>query len=208
MYYSFKSKDMFNIFTFFIFRSNTWVRRWRKGKKYGKILNGFEGLYQISNLGRVKSLKKTIKRYDGHTQSYKERILKVSNNKNKYETVILCKNHILYSKLVHRLVAEAFIANPYNKPNVDHIDTDIHNNCYTNLRWVSQKENCLNSITRMNISKSKQGHRPYLLHHTEASKLKMSLAKKGIIFIEEHKRHLSEAHKKKGDKYEITKSNL
>lgn len=106
------------------------------------------------------------------------------------------------------MVAEAFITNPYNKPNVDHIDTNIHNNYYTNLRWVSQKENCLNSITRMNMSKSKQGHRPYLLHHTEASKLKISLAKKGIVFTEEHKRHLSEAHKKKGDKYEIAKSNL
>ena len=161
-----------------------------------KDIKDFEGYYQVSNLGKVKSLKRTVKRKDGFTQSYNERILKPSITNKNYELVMLCKNHKIFAKSVHRLVAEAFVPNEDNKPVVDHIDTNIHNNCADNLKWVTQQENCLNPITRINNSNSKKGHRPYLLKHTEEAKRKMSEAKKGKPLSEYHKMRLSVSHKK------------
>ena len=154
------------------------------------------GCYQVSNYGRVKSLKRSVKRYDGYTQSYSERILKCSMNKKGYQLVMLCKEGIIYPKTVHRLVAETFIPNPENKPNVDHLDTNTHNNKVDNLKWVTQKENCLNPITRKKNSMSKIGHKGYLRQHTEKSKKLMSEKAKGRKFSYEHRKHLSEALKK------------
>ena len=158
-----------------------------------KSIDGFENLYEVSNTGKVKSLERTVKTKNGTFQSYKERILKQHDNKG-YFAVVLCKEGKIYPKLVHRIVAEAFIQNPLNKPFVDHIDACSKNNNVSNLRWVTQKENCLNPITRENNSKSKIGHKPYLLKHTEESKRKMSEIKRGKPLSEEHKKRISEAH--------------
>lgn len=125
-----------------------------------KSITGFEGLYEVSNYGRVKSLARIVT-HRNRTQPKSERVLKNHINNNGYAAVVLCKNNKTYPKLVHRLVAQEFIPNPDNKPNVDHIDTNPSNNKIDNLRWVTQKENCLNPITRMNNSKSKMGHKVY-----------------------------------------------
>ena len=158
-----------------------------------KDIDGFEGLYQISNLGRVKSLKRKVITKNGHYQGYNEKILKLSKTN---RCVLLCKNGKIFPKLVHRLVAQAFIPNPENKPCVDHIDTDMKNNNVNNLRWVTQKENCLNPLTRKHNSLSKMGHKCYLKHHSKETREKLSILKKGKKLSEEHKRKLSEAHKR------------
>lgn len=126
--------------------------------------------------------------------------MKASPNNNGYRSVVLCKEGKTYPKLVHRLVAEAFIPNPENKPVVDHIDTNTLNNNVENLRWATTQENALNELSRKHNSDSKKGHRCYLKHHTEETKRKLSEAHKGKKLSEEHKRKLSEAHKglKKG----------
>ena len=94
-------------------------------------IKGFEGQYQVSDQGRVKSLK-----FD------KERILKTGITTDGYLIVGLCKNgeHKWYS--VHRLVALAFIPNPDNLPQVNHKDEDKDNNSVQNLEWCDQKYNC------------------------------------------------------------------
>lgn len=98
-----------------------------------KDIKGYEGLYQISNLGRVKSLPRngTIKT---------KRIIKYELDKYGYPQVILNnKKHKCFR--VHRLVAEAFILNPQNKSTVNHIDGNKTNNKVSNLEWNTVKEN-------------------------------------------------------------------
>lgn len=90
----------------------------------------YEGLYQVSNWGRVKSFK-----------FGKERILKQFTNNDGYLQVHLCKNGKLKTFLVHRLVAEAFLDNPNNLPQVNHKDENPQNNNVENLEFCSAKYN-------------------------------------------------------------------
>lgn len=99
-------------------------------------IKGFEGRYQVSNLGRVKSLARRM--------VVKDRILKPFGNNKGYKCVHLW-NIQHKEPLVHRLVAEAFINNPDNKKEVNHIDGNPLNNKVENLEWVSHKENMLHS---------------------------------------------------------------
>lgn len=128
-----------------------------------KPIAGFENEYAVSNLGRVKSLERMVV-HRNRTQPKHERILKNYKGRQGYYSVVLCKDNKTYPRLVHRLVAEAFIPNPENKPCVDHIDTNPLNNYVDNLRWVTQKENCNNPISRTNNSRSKMGHKKYGNH--------------------------------------------
>ena len=80
---------------------------------------------------------------------YLHRFLHPTVGKRGYMMVYLRKNKIKHRKYVHRLVAETFIENPMNHPEIDHIDTNRLNNTVSNLRWVTRQENCNNPITRM-----------------------------------------------------------
>lgn len=91
-------------------------------------IEGFKGLYQVSNLGRVKSLKKGI-------------ILSICDNGNGYKVVNLKVNRIQHMKTVHRLVATAFIPNPENKKEINHKNGDKSNNSVENLEWCTRSEN-------------------------------------------------------------------
>lgn len=92
-----------------------------------KAIKGFED-YLITDTGRVYSLKR--KKY-----------MKQGKNNRGYLTISLCKNGKHKTMLIHRLVADAFIENPENKPQVDHIDRNQNNNSVINLRWVDNFEN-------------------------------------------------------------------
>jgi len=111
-----------------------------------KNVDGYNGLYQISSMGNVKN-----------TKTGKN--LKPSKNGGGYLFVQLFNNNIGKYYRVHRLVAEAFISNPENKPCVDHINTDKTDNRAENLRWCTHKENCNNPLTKQHNSKSKKGNK-------------------------------------------------
>lgn len=110
-------------------------------------IEGYEGLYQISNQGRLKSLKRVIplhgknqfSEFDAQ-KTIQERIMNVSINGYGYCQSSLYKNGKFKTKLIHQLVARAFIPNPENKPTVNHIDGDKTNNCVDNLEWATSKE--------------------------------------------------------------------
>lgn len=103
---------------------------------------GYKGIYQVSNLGNIKSIERT--RING--RRYKEKFL-FTHLINGYAVVSLFKNGKQKNYKVHRLVAQAFIPNPFNKPCVDHIDTNKMNNKSDNLKWVTYQENSDNPIS-------------------------------------------------------------
>ena len=97
-------------------------------------IKGYEGKYQISDLGRIKSLN-----YRGNTNQ--EHILKLKEARNGYNQVQLYKNGKGVFYLIHRLVAEAFIPNPKNLPEINHKDENKLNNNVENLEWCTRKYN-------------------------------------------------------------------
>jgi hypothetical protein len=98
-----------------------------------KGIDGFRD-YEVSNMGRIRSLKWG-----------KQRILKDRKDGCGYSQAILCRDGGEHSHKVHRLVALAFVANPENKPQIDHINRTISDNRAENLRWVTRDENMLNT---------------------------------------------------------------
>lgn len=104
-----------------------------------KPVVGYEGIYEVSNMGRVKSLDRLVKR-NNHFDRKKGRILSPSIN-SLYPMVRLSKNGEHKSTFLHRIIAIAFIPNPNNKPQVNHIDGNKHNYSISNLEWCTQSEN-------------------------------------------------------------------
>ena len=104
---------------------------------------GYEGYYQVSNLGNVKRMTSVVRSCLKHLNGFKtvkEHNMKL-NLTNKYLSVCLHKNGVLKYKRVHRLVAEAFIPNPQNLEQINHKDENKLNNCADNLEWCSCKYN-------------------------------------------------------------------
>lgn len=105
-----------------------------------KDIVGYEGRYQISNMGRIRSVARVVTWKNGSVKTYKSRIMK-TNKRGEYIGVSLYKDYKSKDFMVHRLVAEAFIPNPNNLPFVNHIDEDKLNNVVDNLEWCTRQYN-------------------------------------------------------------------
>jgi hypothetical protein len=108
------------------------VEIWRDIKDY-------EGLYQVSNLGRVRSVDHYVNYKNIKKRLILGKILNLNKDNRGYYVVTLSKDNVRKNYSVHRLVAEAFIPNPDNLPTVDHIDRNRLNNNVENLRWADYK---------------------------------------------------------------------
>lgn len=155
-----------------------------------KDIKGYEGLYKVDNFGNVYSLPR---------KTTKGGKLKQQINKRNYCRVVLCKNNIAKAFSVHRLVAQAFIPNPQNFPQVNHKDENPRNNCVSNLEWCTAKYNCnygtgiqRNSAARRGVPLSEERKRKI----SESEK-----GKKGVIHTEAARKKMSEAAKKYWNKW-------
>lgn len=142
-----------------------------------KDVVGYENIYQISSFGNLKRCERKVRvahrGYDGF-RVIKEKFLTTRINNSGYIAVKLCKNAKYQEMLIHRLVAQAFIPNPDNFPCVNHKDQDKTNNHADNLEWCTYKYN------------DNYGNR----------NKKISEARIGMKFSDEHKKNLSIAMKK------------
>jgi hypothetical protein len=125
---------------------------------------GYEGYYQVSSYGRVKSFHR----------NEEGKLLAFRYDKDNYCVLFLHKHGKKKSQKVHRLVAEAFIPNPQSKPCVDHINTIKTDNRIENLRWCTIKENSENELSRLHLSIAKKG-----IKASEETKQKMSFKRRG-----------------------------
>lgn len=128
---------------------------------------GYENEYEISNLGRVKSLARVISHRQG-TANKKERILRPLADRKGYLFVILCKEKRREHKWIARLVGIHFISNPENKPVVNHKKGNVKDNRASQLEWVTLSENTI--------------------HAYETGLQKRLLTKEQVIYIRDQKR--------------------
>lgn len=110
-------------------------------KEIWKDIKGYEGLYQVSSYGRVRSVDRVTNYANGEKRLYKGRILRTANNTVGYFFCVLCKNGQTKKKYIHRLVAETFLPNPNNLPEVNHKDENKASNFVSNLEFCSRSYN-------------------------------------------------------------------
>ena len=180
-----------------------YIEEWRTAVYDGIV---YEGLYKVSNLGRILSL--------NYNNTGKEKVLKPGKDKDGYFQVVLSKNRETKTCRVHRLVAQTFLPNPENKPCINHkIEGDegktmnmvIFNEDgtvdeeRTTIEWATYEENSNYATRNERISKAQKGEKNHMFgkHHSEESKRKMSAAHKGKPMSEEQKKKISEAHKRR-----------
>ena len=106
-----------------------------------KAISDYEGYYEVSNLGQIRSVNRVVITRNNKKYHYKSKLLKQQPHNSKYLKVELVKESKQKTYLVHRLVANTFIPNPQSKPQVNHKDGNKQNNIHTNLEWSTSKEN-------------------------------------------------------------------
>lgn len=106
-----------------------------------KEISGYEGLYEVSNLGRIKSINRVVPHKTSHNKTISERILVISKDSQGYLLAALWKKNISFRGLVHRLVAMAFIENPENFPEVNHKFGNKEDNRPSELNWSTASDN-------------------------------------------------------------------
>jgi len=108
-----------------------------------KDVFGYEGFYQVSSFGNVKSMERKVKAPRGLERLIKERILRCSENKGGYLAVVLCKDGIMSTKYIHQIVAQCFLNHNYDDKNlvVNHKNFNRKDNCVSNLEIVTFREN-------------------------------------------------------------------
>lgn len=148
----------------------------KEEREIWKDIEGFEGLYQVSNMGRVRSLD----RVDLQGRRLKGKVLADKHNNRGYHTIDLCRDGNIEYKLIHRLVATVFLDKPDNLPQVNHKDENKENNAVSNLEWCSALYNDMYGTRNKRVAKALErpiyvvtssGHRYFFESARKAAKL-------------------------------------
>lgn len=184
-----------------------------------KDIKGYEGLYQVSNLGRVKSLSRWTRGRNYKKRLLKERILNTTKNPKYYPKVTLCKNKNKETFNVHNLVADSFLVKEDDSLFVDHIDNNKLNNNSDNLQFISHRENAskdtfrygkkskyvgisLRERTGVYEAKIRFNNKTYYLGRSKDEGLCYSYYVKALSFIENNKNITEEEFKIKVKKWQ------
>jgi hypothetical protein len=146
-----------------------------------KTISGYEGIYEVSNLGRVKSLQRVIIRSDGRKRTIQEKFKEGTHSKG-YKRISLidsCGN--VKHCYVHRLVMSTFVG--YSDLYVDHIDGDKTNNCLENLRYATNSEN----LTFRNTDAKYKSKHPYVYYDAKRNQYRVYKFGKRFNSFEEAK---------------------
>ena len=135
-----------------------------------KDIPNYEGYYQISNLGRIKSVARKVK-YQNSYRNVKEKLKKTFIGKQGYERVELSKNGKIKKYNVHRIVANVFISNPLNKETVNHINGIKTDNRVENLEWATRSENELHAY-KIGLAKNSEKQRNVARLYCKENKIK------------------------------------
>ena len=154
-----------------------------------KDIEGYEGLYQVSNLGNVKSLNRLIKHNRSGFLKLKSKIIKPCTTKTGYVVFHLYKNSKQTHKTAHRLVAECFLENIFSKEDINHIDGNKLNNNILNLEWNTRSENLKHAY---NTGLKERGEKHY----------NSKLTEKNILIIRELKGF---SHTKIAEQYNVSR---
>lgn len=132
-----------------------------------KDIKGYEGIYQVSNMGKIRSLTRVVIDKNGIQKNIKGKTLKLSTTTQGYKAVVFKKDGKNKNFRVHRLVAQAFIKNYESKPYVNHIDGNKKNNKASNLEWCTNSENMKHAFAiglKVPSNPNKNGKRQGSLH--------------------------------------------
>jgi len=154
-------------------------------KEIWKDIDGYEGYYQVSNMGRVRSLDRLVEHPTNGARVLNGELRKLKTHRSGYHHLGLTKDGETKYRLVHRLVAQAFIPNPESKPQVNHIDGVKTNNNVSNLEWATHKENTV--------------------HAVENKLIKTKLSKKDVLEIRCRYNEKGESPLKLAEEYSVTR---
>jgi hypothetical protein len=165
-------------------------------KERWKPIEGYEGLYEVSDTGKVRSLERVVKRGNGflNIPSKEKEPVEVHG----YLYFSLFKEGKERRYAAHRLVAQHFIENPDNKPQINHLNGNKKDNRVQNLEWATQSENNYHALrTGLRKQYNRRGDKNpmYGKHHSESAKKKIALVHSGTRHTEETRKRMSASHK-------------
>jgi hypothetical protein len=157
-----------------------------------KDIAGYEGLYQVSNLGRVKTMERlrigTNPYSAEYTRCYKEKVLKSLTGRTEYLSVNLYNDGTSKTYNIHRIVGLTFIPNPNNHKEIDHINQNKHDNRLENLRWATRSEQNINR--NMPVGKTNE---KYISYEQKDNIFRCRIKRQGIWIYTQSFKTLAEA---------------
>ena len=142
-----------------------------------KDIEGYEGLYQVSNHGRVKSLARKVRCKNNSFRQTEDRIITLKHDKYGYNILVLHNDKKRKTCKVHRLVAKHFIPNPNNKEHVNHKNSIRDDNNVSNLEWVTPRENSIHGIKHGYANCNGEKHSKAKLTNLQAKEIRELYAK-------------------------------